>query len=66
VQLLQAAAVVEDVSLQGYPGGGELLAALKPACGTLRALDFTDVDTGITSRLVRTATISLHLKTSRH
>lgn len=40
-QLLQAAVVVEDVSLQGAAGGGELLAALRPAAGTLRALDTT-------------------------
>ena len=47
-QLLGAAVAVEDVSLQralvaGRPGG-ELLAALRPAAGTLRALDFTDLD----------------------
>ena len=42
VQLLQAAVVVEDVSLHASVGpGGRLLAALHPAAGTLRALDFT-------------------------
>jgi hypothetical protein len=32
---------VEDVSLQGTTGGGVLLAALRPAAGTLTVLDFT-------------------------
>lgn len=42
VQLLQAAVAVEDVSLHASVGiGGRLLAALSPAAGTLRALDFT-------------------------
>jgi hypothetical protein len=31
--------VLEDVSLRGACGGGELLAALRPAAGTLRALN---------------------------
>lgn len=47
-QLLEAAAVAEDVSLQGAVSatrpGGELLAALGPAAKTLRALVVTDLD----------------------
>lgn len=40
--MLEAAVVVEDVSLHGAVGiGGKLLAALTSAAGTLRALDFT-------------------------
>jgi hypothetical protein len=39
--MLEAAVVVEDVSLRGAIGiGGKLLAALRSAAGTLRALDF--------------------------
>ena len=42
VMMLEAAVVVEDVSLHGSLGvGSKLLAALSPAAGTLRALDFT-------------------------
>lgn len=42
VMILEAAVVVEDVSLHGAIGAGsKLLAALSPAAGTLRALDFT-------------------------
>jgi hypothetical protein len=42
VMMLEAAMVVEDVSLHGSLGvGSKLLAALSPAAGTLRALDFT-------------------------
>jgi hypothetical protein len=43
VPVLRAAAAVEDVSLQGVRGGGELLAALKSAAGTLRTLNTSDM-----------------------
>ena len=40
--MLEAAVVVEDVSLHEVIGvGGKLLAALRSAAGTLKALDFT-------------------------
>jgi hypothetical protein len=42
--LLEAAVVVEDVSLQGAQGGNELLAALIPAAETLRCLDFSFIN----------------------
>jgi hypothetical protein len=41
--LLKQAIVVEDVSLQGVSCSGELLAALRPAAGTLKKLDTTDL-----------------------
>ena len=58
VPMLEAAVIVEDVSLQGPTGlGGKLLAALSSAAGTLRALDFT-----LTSRInVRNASLLLLL-----
>jgi hypothetical protein len=43
-QLLRAAAAVEEVTLQQVHHDPELLAALGPAAGTLRALDFTDIE----------------------
>ena len=54
-QLLSAAVVVEDVSLQGVADGGKLLATLTPASGTLRVLDVTDVGNIGTGNDVRTA-----------
>ena len=41
--MIQAAITVENVSLRDAEGGGELLAALKPAAKTLRALDTSNM-----------------------
>ena len=43
-QLLHAAAVAEEITLQRLPHVSTLLAALGPAAGTLRALEVTDIE----------------------